>query len=241
MAQRITGRDLWRLEHGDHVDTGSADTHRKEAAPVIGVQVPHLIVHHLAARLPKSLARSKFSGCLSPELEEDPALQDVTENRSRMSVWLESGVGGGKLDELCHRVCAFRNWRRCDAQQIGDLGVACDQHAVNVIWGIALVVGHLGAPRGGQLSRRCQGSSRITASNAADHALGVGDAYPITAVALAADFGVAIGVKPLDAKASPRELMRQRALLGHRQARASPADPRASRPRCLSGMTGPQR
>ena len=84
------------------------------------------------------------------------------------------------FDVLCHGVCPVGDWGWGAAQARGDLGVACDQHAVNVIWGIALVVGQLGAPRGGQLSRRCQGSSRITASTAADHALGVGDAYPIT-------------------------------------------------------------
>jgi hypothetical protein len=87
MTQRIAGRDLSRLEHGDHVDVGSADTHRKEATPANGVQIPHLIVHHLAARLPKSLTRSDFSGRFSLKLKEDSALQYVTEYRPRMSMW----------------------------------------------------------------------------------------------------------------------------------------------------------
>jgi hypothetical protein len=87
MTQRIAGRDLFRLEQGDLVDGGSADTHRKEATPSSGVQIPHLIVHHLAARLPKGLTRSDFSGRSSLELKEDSALQYVTEYRPRMSMW----------------------------------------------------------------------------------------------------------------------------------------------------------
>jgi hypothetical protein len=63
------------------------------------------------------------------------------------------GLGGG--------------WR----MSIGDLGVACDHHAFHAKYVIALVVGHLGAVRWGQLSRMCQGSNRIKASTAADHAL----------------------------------------------------------------------
>jgi hypothetical protein len=82
MPQRITGHDLLRLEHGDHVDACCADTHRKEAAPASGVQIPHLIVHYLATWLPKSLSHSNFNGRLSLKLKEDPALQRVTEYRS---------------------------------------------------------------------------------------------------------------------------------------------------------------
>src|SRR4029077_14565099 len=107
MAQRIAGRDFLRLEHGDHVDAGRADAHRKEAAPAGGVQVPHLIVHHLTARLPKGLAGSNFGRRFALELKEDSALQYVTEYRSRMSMWTQAGVRGGKLDELRHRV---RTW-----------------------------------------------------------------------------------------------------------------------------------
>lgn len=109
MAQGISRRDLLRLQHGDHVDAGSADAHRKEAAPAGGVQVPHLIVHHVAAWFPKSLTRSNFSGGLSLELKEDSALQYVTEYRSRMSVWPWSGIRG-ELDELCHRQRARGDW-----------------------------------------------------------------------------------------------------------------------------------
>ena len=73
-------------------------------------------MHHVAAWLPKSLTRSNFSGGLSLELKEDSALQYVTEYRSRMSVWPWSGVRRGKLDELCHCVCALGDWGRGDAQ-----------------------------------------------------------------------------------------------------------------------------
>src|SRR5262245_57317814 len=107
MAQRIAGRDLLRLEHGDHVGTGRADAHREEAAPASGVQVPHLIVHHVTARLPKCLACNDFSRRIALELEEHPALEHVSEYRSRMSMWTQPGVRGRKLDELCHRVCAL--------------------------------------------------------------------------------------------------------------------------------------
>ena len=71
MAQGIAGRDLARLEHGDHVDVGSADADREEAAPAGGVEVSHLIVHDVAAGLPKGLACRDFSRRLALELEED--------------------------------------------------------------------------------------------------------------------------------------------------------------------------
>jgi hypothetical protein len=85
-------------------------------------------------------------------------------------MWPRALVCGGKLDELCHRVCAL-GLRAGDALSIGDLGAACDRHAFHAKYVIALVVGHLGAARWGQLSRMCQGSNRIKASTAADHAL----------------------------------------------------------------------
>jgi hypothetical protein len=69
---------------------------------------------------------------------------------------------------------------RRDAQQIGDLGAACDYHALNANRGIALIVDHLAAARWDHSSPIFQGSSRIRASNAADHALGAGAANPIT-------------------------------------------------------------
>jgi hypothetical protein len=104
----------------------------------------------------------------------------LVQQPSGMSMWPRALVGGGKLDELCHRVCALGDWGAGGALSIGDLGVACDHHAFHAKYVIALVVGHLGAARWGQLSRMCQGSNRIKASTAADHALGAGAAYPIT-------------------------------------------------------------
>ena len=61
MAQPIAGNDFLWLEHGDHVDIGSADAHREEAGPARRVEVPHLIVHHVASGLPKGLAGNKFN------------------------------------------------------------------------------------------------------------------------------------------------------------------------------------
>ena len=58
-------------------------------------QILHLIVHHVAARLPKGLARNEFTGCLTLELEENPALQHVPEHRSRMSMWAQPVICGG--------------------------------------------------------------------------------------------------------------------------------------------------
>ena len=54
------------------------------------------------------------------------------------------------------------------------------QHVSDANCGTALVVGHFAVASWGQLSRVCQGSSRIKASKAPDHALGAGAAYPIT-------------------------------------------------------------
>jgi len=39
VAQGIAGQDLSRLEHGDHVDARSADAHREEATPAVGIQI----------------------------------------------------------------------------------------------------------------------------------------------------------------------------------------------------------
>ena len=69
---------------------------------------------------------------------------------------------------------------RRDAQQIGDLSAAGDDHALNANRGIALDRGPLGRGEIGPVDRMFQGSSRIRASNAADHALGAGAANPIT-------------------------------------------------------------
>ncbi len=66
-------------------------------------------MHHFATGLPKGLTRTNFSGCVSLELEADPALQYVAEYRSRVTMWLRSGIGGWNLDELCHRVCTLRD------------------------------------------------------------------------------------------------------------------------------------
>src|SRR5262249_36155064 len=128
VTQRVTGGDLVRLEHGDHVDAWSANAHRQEPAPAIRVEIRHLVVHQIAAGLPKRLTRNDFTGLLPLELEEDPAFQYVPENRPGMAMRPRPGVCGRELDELRHRVCPLGNPGWGDAQKIGDLGVSCSQH-----------------------------------------------------------------------------------------------------------------
>src|SRR5689334_24230969 len=100
----ITGQDLLWFQHGDHVHPGGADAHRDEPGPRVRVQVRNLVVHDVTARFPERLTRNDFPGFFALQLKEDPALQDISEDRTRMAMRLESGVGRWEVDELCHRV-----------------------------------------------------------------------------------------------------------------------------------------
>ena len=124
MAQTVTCHDLFWFEHRDHLDAGSADTHREKPAPAARVQIANLVVHDVAAGFPKSLACNDFARRFPFDLEEDPALQYVAENRSGMTMRRESRVGGRQLDKLCHRMRTLWDPARGDAQKICDFGVA---------------------------------------------------------------------------------------------------------------------
>jgi len=57
-------------------------------------------------RLNFAISTGDHQGVSHLGLEGDSALPCVADDRSGMSMRLQSGVGGGKLNELCHRVCA---------------------------------------------------------------------------------------------------------------------------------------
>ena len=170
----LAGLDLLQREHGDHVDARSADAHRKEPAPVIRVQIRHLIVHNIATRLPERFSRNDLSWLVPLKLEQDPAFEHVPENRSGMAMRRQPGVCGRKFDELCHRMCALGNRGRGDAQQIGDLDVSCNQHVFDANPDLALAVGPLLHREQGpvQSEPTPHTSNRANASSAANHALG---------------------------------------------------------------------
>ena len=82
----IAGDDLLRFEHGDHVDARSTDAHRYKPGPGTRVQIRYLVMHDVAARLPKRLTRNDLSRLITLELEEYSALEYVTEYRSGMAM-----------------------------------------------------------------------------------------------------------------------------------------------------------
>jgi hypothetical protein len=75
---------------------------------------------------------------------------------------------------LRHRMRAFGNPGRGDAQKVSDLGVSCNQHVFYASPDLAVVLGHFGAANRRQLPPSPHGSSRINTCSAANHALGVG-------------------------------------------------------------------
>jgi hypothetical protein len=148
----IAGRDLLGCQHGDHVDAGSADAHRKKPAPIARVQIRHLVVHDIAARLPERFSRNDLSWLITLKLEQDPAFEYVTENRSGMAMRRQPGVCGWKFDELCHRMRTLGNPGRGHAQQIGDVDVSCNQHVFDPNPDSALAVGHFCTANRGQFN-----------------------------------------------------------------------------------------
>ena len=147
----IAGDDLLRFEHGDHVDARSTDAHRYKPGPGTRVQIRYLVMHDLAARFPKRLTRNDLSRLITLELEEDFALEYVTEYRSGMAMRPQSFVRRRELDELRHRMRAFGNPGRGDAQKVSDLGVSCNQHVFYASPDLAVVLGHFGAANRRQL------------------------------------------------------------------------------------------
>ena len=102
--------------------------HTATPGPGTRVQIRYLVMHDVAARFPKRLTRNDLSRLITLELEEDFALEYVTEYRSGMAMRRQSFVRRRELDVLRHRMRAFGNPGRGDAQKVSDLGVSCNQH-----------------------------------------------------------------------------------------------------------------
>jgi hypothetical protein len=135
------------------MSTPGAQMHTaKNPAPIIRVQIRHLIVHDIATRLPERLSRNDFSWLVPLKLAQDPAFEYVPEKRSGMAMRRQPGVGGWKFDELSHRMCALGNRGRGDAQKIGDLDVSCAQHVFDANPHSALAVGHFCTTNRGQFN-----------------------------------------------------------------------------------------
>ena len=110
--------------------------HTATPGPRTRVQIRYLVMHDVPARLPKPLTRNDLSRLITLELEEYSALEYVTEYRSGMAMGPQSFVRRREFDELRHRMRAFGNPGRGDAQKVSDLGVSCNQHVfyASPIW-----------------------------------------------------------------------------------------------------------
>jgi len=100
----------------------------EKPGPVVCVQIRNLVVHDVAARFPKRLARNDFPGCLTLQLKADPALHYISENRPGVAMRRDSGVSRWEFEELRHRVRTLGNGGGNGTEEIRFLDVSVTQH-----------------------------------------------------------------------------------------------------------------